>query len=60
MMAHLDEKGVMWITPSTPTEAYALSHWVKEALVRVDDLTRNESQWFRGSKMVVVTKGEEQ
>ena len=53
MKAELNENGVLTVTPETPTEAYAINHWVNEAWVPQGDLMRNESGHIRGSKIIV-------
>jgi hypothetical protein len=37
MQAELDENGILTISPTTPTEAYAIKKWAEEAMKVLDD-----------------------
>jgi hypothetical protein len=54
MKATMDQRGVITLQAETPIEAFAISHWVKEALVDIDDIKRGEQCYWRGSKLIVV------
>jgi len=54
MKAELNEKGVMHVTPETPTEAYALKQWSTAAWVMMNDANRLENGHWRGSMLMIM------
>ena len=54
MKCEIDETGLMIVSAETPLEAFALRTWAGAASIPVTDESRNESQYWRGSRLTVV------
>lgn len=55
MKCEIDDTGLMRVSAETPLEAWALRCWVDAASVLVEDQTRREAMYWRGSKLLVAT-----
>lgn len=53
MKASINKHGVITLSAESEIEAYALNHWVKEAMFMQEDLARTEQCYVRGSRLIV-------
>jgi hypothetical protein len=53
MRCHISKEGVLIVEPASPVEEYAVRKWCEESFVHLKDESRLESQWLRGSKIIV-------
>lgn len=56
MKVQLTANGLLVISAESPTEAYALRQWDREAFVLVNDVQRMETHFVKGSHIQIIAE----